>query len=181
MHYGTDLKIRGMDMTFGELRNLIKIDMDRNQDLSKNCCFIWILRVGQWGHANHGRNMAACAAYYLCRVLMRLTVNKYNHYSYNTVIGGGIRVPHNMGIVVSGKASIGECCTIFHQVTIGVDETNDPDAAPVIGNNVVIGAGAKIVGRVKIGNHVKIGANAVVTKDVPDGVTVVGNNRIISN
>lgn len=51
--------------------------------------------------------------------------------------------------------------------------------APTIGNNVYIGAGAKILGNIKIGNDVKIGANAVVTKDVPDGSTVVGINQII--
>ncbi len=84
-----------------------------------------------------------------------------------------------MGIVISGNASIGENCTIFHQVTIGVDEITDPGAAPVIGNNVIIGAGAKIIGGITIGDHVKIGANAVVTKDVPDGATVVNDNKII--
>ena len=166
-------------MTFGEARHLIKMDIDRNRDLSKNRFFIRILRMGQWGHWNYRKNLAAYASYYLCRGIMRLTLNKYNHYSYGTAIGGGIRIPHNMGIVISGNASIGENCTIFYQVTIGVDEITDPGAAPVIGNNVIIGAGAKIIGGITIGDHVKIGANAVVTKDVPDGATVVNDNKII--
>jgi acetyltransferase len=90
---------------------------------------------------------------------MKLTYNKYNHIPLETNIGG-VRIPHLLGIVLSGKASIGEQCTIMHQVTIGVDELKN-NKAPVIGNNVFIGAGA------------------IVTKSVPDGKTVVGINRII--
>lgn len=73
------------------------------------------------------------------------------------------------GIIVSHNAVIGENVTIFHQVTIG--EGNG--GAPTIGNNVYIGAGAKIIGGIKIGNNVKIGANCVVFMDVPDNCTVV--------
>lgn len=66
----------------------------------------------------------------------------------------------------------------MHQVTIGVDELKN-NKAPVIGNNVFIGAGAKIIGNITVGNNVVIGAGAIVTKSVPDGKTVVGINRII--
>ena len=79
---------------------------------------------------------------------------------------------------MSGKASIGEQCTIMHQVTIGVDELKN-NKAPVIGNNVFIGSGAKIIGNITVGNNVVIGAGGIVTKSVPDGKTVVGINRII--
>ena len=109
---------------------------------------------------------------------MKLTYNKYNHIPLETNIGGGERIPHLLGIVLSGKASIGEQCTIMHQVTIGVDELKN-NKAPVIGNNVFIGAGAKIIGNITVGNNVVIGAGAIVTKSVPDGKTVVGINRII--
>lgn len=77
-------------MTFGEARHLIKMDIDRNRDLSKNRFFIRILRMGQWGHWNYRKNLAAYASYYLCRGIMRLTLNKYNHYSYGTAIGGAL-------------------------------------------------------------------------------------------
>lgn len=67
----------------------------------------------------------------------------------------------------------------MHQVTIGVDELKN-NKAPVIGNNVFIGAGAKIIGNITVGNNVVIGAGAIVTKSVPDGKNaVVGINRII--
>lgn len=86
------------------------------------------------------------------------------------------RTPHSFsGIFISSKAKIGEGCTIYQQVVIG--SNNDKDSkgygAPVIGNNVLIGAGAKIIGNVKIGNNVKIGANCCVATDIPDNATVV--------
>lgn len=84
--------------------------------------------------------------------------------------------PHGIcGIFISQGAKIGEGCTIFQQVTIGSNMLKDSKGygAPVIGDNVYIGAGAKIIGNVKIGNNCRIGANCVVTRDVPDNATVV--------
>lgn len=79
-------------------------------------------------------------------------------------------LPHGInGIVISHNAVIGKNCTIFHQVTIGEGR----NGAPMIGDNVFIGAGAKVIGGVRIGNNVKIGAGCVVAKDIPDGATVV--------
>lgn len=84
--------------------------------------------------------------------------------------------PHGLyGIFISERAKIGAGCTIFQYVTIGSNTLADSagGGAPVIGDNVYIGAGAKIIGNVHVGNNVRIGANAVVTKDVPDNATVV--------
>ena len=97
-----------------------------------------------------------------------------------TRIGGGIRMPHGIGIVIHGKCVIGNNLTIFQQATIGAIEGKGTDEKPpILGDNVYIGAGAKILGNIKIGNNVKIGANAVVTKDVPDGATVIEYNKIL--
>lgn len=88
-------------------------------------------------------------------------------------------LPHGLnGIVISRNAHIGEGATIFQQVTIGVKNLENEEA-PVIGKNVFVGAGAKIIGGITIGNNVKIGANAVVNINVPDNATVVGNPGII--
>jgi serine O-acetyltransferase len=88
----------------------------------------------------------------------------------NARVAGGLLLPHPQGIVVHRDAVIGPNCLIFHQVTIG---TNG-HGVPVIGGHVDIGAGAKIIGPVRIGDHARIGANAVVTRDVPAGAVAVG-------
>lgn len=94
-------------------------------------------------------------------------------------IGGGLRLPHLNGIYIHGNVVIGENCTILQQVTIGANEHKlNFRAAPQIGNQVYIGAGAKIIGDVVIGDNVRVGANAVVTKNIPAGKTVVGYNVI---
>lgn len=108
---------------------------------------------------------------------MRVLINKVNHYPVEAQIGGGLRIPHNIGIVISGKAVIGRNCEILHRVTIG---TSSKNKAPHIGDNVFIGAGAKVIGNITIGDNVKIGANAVVTKDVRSNCTIVGINKIIN-
>ena len=84
--------------------------------------------------------------------------------------------PHGIaGIFISVGAKIGKNCTILQQVTIGSNTLGDSqgEGVPVIGDNVFIGAGAKIIGGVHVGNNVRIGANCVVVKDVPDNATVV--------
>ncbi|MEG1886910.1 MAG: hypothetical protein RR177_02185, partial [Oscillospiraceae bacterium] len=81
-------------------------------------------------------------------------------------------LPHGIkGIFVTGNARVGKNCKIYQQVTIGIG--NSSNEAPVIGDNVVIGAGAKIIGKIKVGNNVKIGANCIVCEDIPDNATVV--------
>lgn len=91
--------------------------------------------------------------------------------------------PHGMkSIFISGEAKIGRNCVIFQQVTIGSNTLSDSkgSGAPVIGDNVYIGCGAKIIGSVRIGNNVRIGANAVVYKDVSENsVVVVPEQRVI--
>jgi serine O-acetyltransferase len=84
--------------------------------------------------------------------------------------GPGLKIPHSGSVIVNKKARIGKNCEIHSGVNIGVHKGQ----VPKIGNNVYIGPGAKIFGGIKIGNNVAIGANSVVTKDVPDNVTVVG-------
>jgi serine O-acetyltransferase len=87
-------------------------------------------------------------------------------------------LPHPMGIIIHGGAQIGENVVIGHQVTIGGRDLT-VSVAPHIEDGVYIGAGAKILGAIRIGRGATVGANAVVTKDVPAGATVVGANRIL--
>lgn len=90
----------------------------------------------------------------------------------SVVIGENTELVHGgLGCVFHEKTVIGKNCKIFQNVTIGGLPSG---GVPVIGDNVLIGAGAVILGNVNIGSHVKIGANAVVLSDVPDGCTAVG-------
>ncbi len=88
----------------------------------------------------------------------------------NCTIGGGLLMPHPNGIVIHPAAVIGPNCLIFQQVTIG----HRGDGVPTVGGHVDIGAGAKLLGRIRIGDHAVIGANAVVLCNVPKGRTAVG-------
>ena len=90
----------------------------------------------------------------------------------NQDIGGGLRLPHPTGIILHPDAVLGPNCQLFHQVTLGLVE--DREGVPVLGGHVDIGAGARILGPVRIGDHARVGANAVVLRDVPAGATAVG-------
>jgi len=94
-------------------------------------------------------------------------------------IGAGLRIHHFGCIIFHPSTRIGTNCTIYQEVTIG-DKGGNGNAA-VIGNNVVIGAGAKIIGEIHVGDNCKIGANSVVTRDVPHNATVIGNPAVVKN
>jgi serine O-acetyltransferase len=88
----------------------------------------------------------------------------------NARIGGGLVMPHPNGIVINTDVVVGPNCLIFQQVTLG----SNGRGVPVLGGHVDVGAGAKVIGPVRVGNHAVIGANAVVTSDVDPDTTVVG-------
>ncbi len=89
-------------------------------------------------------------------------------------IGNGFFIDHGMGVVVGETAEIGDYVTLFQGVTLGGTGKERGKRHPTIGNHVVIGAGAKILGAIRIGDNVKIGANSVVLKSVPPHSTVIG-------
>jgi serine O-acetyltransferase len=93
-------------------------------------------------------------------------------------IGRNLVIDHFGGIVVSGYARFGDDCRIRNGVVVGLKNVREP-CAPQIGNNVDIGAGAKILGNIRIGNNVTIGANAVVLCDVPDDSLAVGVPAVV--
>ncbi len=89
-------------------------------------------------------------------------------------IGKGLFIDHGMGVVIGETAEIGDDVLIYHGVTLGGTGKDTGKRHPTVGNNVVIGCGAKVLGPINIGDNVKIGANSVVLKDVPDDSTTVG-------
>ncbi len=93
-------------------------------------------------------------------------------------IGKNFVIEHSGGIVISGFARFGDDCRIRNGVVVGLSRIDEP-CAPQFGNQVDIGAGAKVLGNIRIGNHVLIGANAVVLQDVPDHCIAVGVPAVI--
>jgi len=89
-------------------------------------------------------------------------------------IGRRFFIDHGMGVVIGETAEIGDDVTLYHGVTLGGTAWQKEKRHPTLGNNVVVGAGAKILGPVYIGDNARVGSNSVVVKDVPAGVTVVG-------
>ncbi|CED93982.1 serine O-acetyltransferase EpsC [Romboutsia ilealis] len=90
-------------------------------------------------------------------------------------LGAGILIDHGMGVVIGETAQIGNRVTIYHGTTLGgTGKDKGRKRHPTVGDNVVIGAGAKVLGNINIGSNSKIGSNSVVINDVPKGATVVG-------
>lgn len=89
-------------------------------------------------------------------------------------IGKGLFIDHGMGVVVGETAEIGDNCTIYHGATLGGTGHHIGKRHPTIGNNVLVSAGAKVLGPITIGDNSRVGAGAVVLHDVPPDATVVG-------
>jgi len=145
---------------------------------SKKSFFAWdpprSLLASIRGYQRHAGSRAPWAGF-----LRRLCVLRHRFWSavtgadipVNSRIGGGLLIPHPNGIVIHPSACIGPNCLVFQQVTIGM---GDGDGVPTLGGHVDVGAGAKIIGGVRIGEHARVGANSVVLCDVPAGATAVG-------
>ena len=118
-------------------------------------------RIERWLYTHHCRFLAKIV-YYLIQLLFSCVIPP------QCEIGGGSKIAHGVGIVIHHTATIGENTIICQNVTIGLPGV-------VIGDNVLIGAGAVILGPCRIGDNVKIGANTVVNFDVDNDKTVVGN------
>ncbi|MCI7804035.1 MAG: serine O-acetyltransferase [Oscillospiraceae bacterium] len=97
-------------------------------------------------------------------------------------IGKGLFIDHGMGVVIGETAEIGDNCLIYQGVTLGGTGKDKGKRHPTLGDNVMVGAGAKVLGPFKIGNNVKIAANAVVLEEIPDNCTAAGvPARVVRN
>jgi serine O-acetyltransferase len=138
---------------------------------------LWALLVYRFGHArfvirNKYVRLPWTIAYIILNKLAEIVCGIVIGATAN--IGRRLCIEHHGCIVIHGNTVIGDDCLIRHGVTLGNTGMDDPLGAPVVGDRVQIGAGAKILGRVRVGNDVIIAANAVVIRDVPDFAVVGG-------
>ncbi len=155
---------------------LIKEDWEANgKDWSKpGFRALAVYRFGVWRMSIRSKLLRAPFSF-IYRWCFRRVRNRYGiEFPYSIQAGRRIVIEHQSAIVVHGNVVMGDGCIIRQGVTIGNRHPADPFTAPVLGQGVNVGAGAKLIGGIRIGDFANIGANAVVVKDVPPGVTVVG-------
>ncbi|HEX3954754.1 MAG TPA: serine O-acetyltransferase [Stellaceae bacterium] len=129
-------------------------------------------RLGHW-FWEHGWHLAGRFLSHVGRVMTGIEIHPGAH------IGRRLFIDHGMGVVIGETAEIGDDCTLYHGVTLGGTRPSRDQAShkrhPTLGNDVIVGSGAQVLGPIHVGNHARVGAAAVVLKDVPDGATMVGN------
>lgn len=128
---------------------------------------IWIHRINHWLWKHNLKLLARWIAQ-MARWITGIEIHP------GATIGSGFFIDHGMGVVIGETAEIGSDVTIYHGVTLGGTSLNKGKRHPTIGDRVVIGAGAKVLGALTIGEDSRIGANAVVVKSVPANSVVVG-------
>lgn len=137
---------------------------------------------GYWGLRQIGRSQSAFKRKWANFLLRRFQHETGSYLPFNNQIAGPINFMHGpYGIFISGDAIIGKNCSIYQQVTIGSNMLVDSKTlgSPTIGDNCLIGAGAKIIGNITIGNNCRIGANCVVNQNIPDHSIVVQGKPVI--
>lgn len=137
--------------------------------LNLNLRFVYYLRLFQWLTEKKIPYITICINHKL--------ISKYGCYiGSKAKIGIGVKFPHPNGIVIGETTTIGQNCTIYQQVTFGGKNIGDAqnNNYPTIGNNVIIFAGAKLIGNIIIGDNVIIGANSVVNKSFPSNSVIGG-------
>jgi serine O-acetyltransferase len=134
--------------------------------------------AGLWAVINHR------IAHWFWRAKFRTTARFISQWSRfltgieihpGATIGRRFFIDHGMGVVIGETSIVGDDVLMYHQVTLGGTSTDRVKRHPTIGNGVMIGMGAKVIGNITVGDRARIGANAVVTHDIPPGATAVGN------
>jgi serine O-acetyltransferase len=141
----------------------------------------WAMVVYRFGRWRYGVRPAIVRKLFsgLYRVLFKLVqILTGIEFPCEAVVGRNFIIDHFGGIIVSGYARFGDDCRIRNGVVVGLRRV-DEKCAPVIGNHVDIGAGAKLLGPIRVGSNVEIGANAVVLCDVPDNSIAVGVPAVV--
>ncbi len=128
---------------------------------------IWLHRLAHWCWT-HGLKLLGRLISHFGRWLTGIKIHP------GAVIGQGFFIDHGMGVVIGETAEVGDNVTLYHGVTLGGVSWRKEKRHPTLGNHVVVGAGAKILGPITIGDYTRVGANSVVVRDIPDNSVVVG-------
>ncbi len=128
---------------------------------------VWAHRISHWLWIHHAR----LAARFLAELTRKWTGVEIHP---GAVLGSGVFIDHATGVVIGETAEVGDNVTIYHGVTLGGTSLDRIKRHPTVGDDVTIGAGAKVLGAISIGAGSQIGANSVVVKSVPAGAVVVG-------
>lgn len=143
------------------------------------CCYpglhaIALHRVAHWLHLRRISFLPRFLSH-LGRFLTGIEIHP------GATLGQGVFIDHGMGVVIGETAIVGDDCLIYQNATLGGTGKESGKRHPTLGSNVVVGAGAKVLGNIQIGDRVRIGAGSIVLRDVPDDCTVVGvPGRVVS-
>lgn len=164
---------------FSSLVKTIKEDLDAHRGEWSRPGFhtLAVYRFGRWTKSIKSRavraplSALAKSGHVFCRNFYGIEL------PFEAKVGRWVTIEHQGSIVVHGNAEIGDLCILRQGCTLGMKDVNRPYEAPTLGKGVSVGAGATILGNVVVGDNCNIGANSVVTKSVPEAVTVVGCNK----
>lgn len=179
-------------MRYAEYRQLVRSDLYRLESRSDLRALVRAVLFGQsykyvfWMRSCSylgSRRLLKYSLYPFARLLFRHYRYKFGiDIPFTTRIGSGFYIGHFSCIFVNENCVIGKNCNISQGVTVGTTNRGGKAGNPVIGDNVYLGPGAKVIGAIRIGDHAAVGANCVVTHDVPDHGVVVGvPGRVISH
>lgn len=168
--------MQGVEEMFKTIRQDIRVIMEQDP-AAKNLvevilCYsglhaMIMYRIAHWFYTHNMKTLARLISQ-ISRFLTGIEIHP------GAKIGKGLFIDHGTGVVIGETAEIGDNVTIYQGVTLGGTGKEKGKRHPTIGDNVMIAAGAKILGSIKIGNNVKVGAGSVVLEPVPDNCTVVG-------
>ncbi|RJR23082.1 MAG: serine acetyltransferase [Nitrospiraceae bacterium] len=173
-------------MDRSELKEYLRADLYRYNGAKATCCFLKAIspQLPGFRYTYFLRHASVFPRHSVKGIFYRALLQ---HYSYkygfqilpNTRIGKGLYIGHRGAVVINGQAELGDNCTLAHLVTIGQANRGKREGCPKIGNNVFIGTGAVVVGKIVIGDNVLIAPNAFVNFDVPGESIVIGNPAVI--
>ncbi len=162
----------GLQILLTDFRIIFERDPAARNWLEVLCCYpglhaLFLHRVAHWLHLRKVSFFPRLISH-LARFFTGVEIHP------GATIGQGVFIDHGMGVVIGETAIVGDYCLIYQGVTLGGTGKESGKRHPTLGENVVVGAGAKVLGNVQLGNHVRVGAGSIVLRDVPDCCTVVG-------